>query len=185
MIGAIAGAALSIAGGLISRRKAKREKKRAQAVLDQQKRDNENWYDMRYNEDYTQSATAQSLLNRARQYAEEQYKRAAGAAKVGGATTESVATAQQAGNKMIADAMGQIAAQDEANRSAVDSQYMQTKNDLASQQAGIHQQAADASIQAGNQLVGAGMNLIGADMQSKLNNGQGLFESLFKKNGGQ
>lgn len=183
MIGAIVGAAGAIAGGLIGRRKARKARKKAQRVLDQQKRDNENWYDMRYNEDYTQSATAQSMLNRARQYAEEQYKRAAGAAKVGGATTESVATAQQAGNRMIGDVMGQIAAQGEANRSAVESQYMQNKENIANQQANIYLGAAQASTEAANQMFGAGMGLAGADMQSYLENGQGLFESLFKKKG--
>lgn len=181
-IGALIGAGISIAGGIISSQKAKKAKKRQQAELDAQKSSNENWYNRRYNEDYTQTATAQALLTKARQYADDTYKRAAGAAKVGGASTESAALAKQAGDKVISDVMGNIAAQGDARKDNIELQYMQNKNAYANQQMQMYQQQAQNSIAAGNSILQAGMGMAGADIMSHLNSGKGLFDNLFKKN---
>lgn len=181
-IGALIGAAVAIGGGIISSRASKKAAERQQAELDKQKREERNWYDRRYNEDYTQTATAQSLLTKARQFADDSYKRAAGAAKVGGASTESAALAKQAGNKVIADVAGNIAAQGDARRDALDMQHMQNQKEFANQQMQVYQQQAAASQAAGNGIMSAGMGVLGADLQSHLNDGRGLFENLFNKN---
>lgn len=180
-IGALIGGAVAIGGGIISSRASKKAAERQQAELDKQKREERNWYDRRYNEDYTQTATAQSLLTKARQFADDSYKRAAGAAKVGGASTESAALAKQAGNKVVADVMGNIAAQGDARRDALDMQHMQTQKEFANQQMQIYQQQAAASQAAGNGIMSAGIGMLGADLQSHLDNGKGMFGDTWKK----
>lgn len=180
-IGALIGAAVAIGGSIMSSRASKKAAERQQAELDTQKREERNWYDRRYNEDYTQTATAQSLLTKARQFADDSYRRAAGAAKVGGASTESAALAKQAGNKVVADVMGNIAAQGDARRDALDMQHMQAQKEFANQQMQIYQQQAAASQAAGNGIMSAGIGMLGADLQSHLDNGKGMFGDMWKK----
>ena len=91
MIGAAIGAATGLAGSIFGGIKARKAAKRARKALDKADRENQEWYNRRYNEDYTQSAEAQAALTKARDYAMEQYRNARGAAAVGGATDESVA----------------------------------------------------------------------------------------------
>lgn len=184
LLGAILSLAGSAIGGIIGASASKKAAKKQQAALDDRKRAEANWYDRRYNEDYTQTATAQSLLNCAQQYAEDTYRRAAGAAKVGGASTESAALAKQAGNRMIADITGNIAAQGDARRDSIDRQHQQNLNSFTDTQMQIYGQRAATSSAAASSLMNAGMGLIGADISSYLNSGIGLFNGLFKKNGG-
>lgn len=181
MIGAIVGGLIAAGSAIGSAISAKRKRKRQEEQLRRQKEENERWYERRYNEDYTQSATAQDLLNRARQAAEDQYRRAAGAAKVGGATTEGIATAQRAANEMIADATGRIAAQGDADRRAVEEQYMERKDSIEQRQSDMYGQAAEATRAAGQAGVNAGAGLIAADFSSYLDKGKGMFEDMFRK----
>ena len=96
MIGAIVGAASSLASGIAGGIKARKAARKANAVLDKQAKENEDWFNRRYNEDYTQSAEAQAALTKARELADEQYRKASGTAAVVGATDESVAQAKKA-----------------------------------------------------------------------------------------
>ena len=75
-------------------------------------------YSKQMNEDYSQSAAAQSALSNARKVLEERYNQTAGAAAVGGATDESVALQKQANNQTMAQTASSIAAQGTANRNA-------------------------------------------------------------------
>ena len=110
------------------------------------------------------------------------YKRAAGASAVSGATDESVAQQKAANNAAIADTATNIAAQGTAQKNAVESQYLNTKSNLANQRISIYNQQAASNAQAGSAGMSAGMGMVGADMQSHLGSGKGLFESLFGKN---
>lgn len=183
MIGSIVGAAAGVAGGIIGGISASKARKKANKVLDQQEKDNEQWYKRKSGEDYTQSAEAQSALNRAREMADEQYKRAAGAAAVGGGTEESVALAKQGANDMVSDTMEGIATNATARKDAAEQQYLQKKENIANQRVSIYTQQAASAAQAGSQAMSAGMGVVGADMQSYLSNGKGLFETMFKKKG--
>ena len=185
MIGAIVGAASSLASGIAGGIKARKAARKANAVLDKQAKENEDWFNRRYNEDYTQSAEAQAALTKARELADEQYRKASGTAAVVGATDESVAQAKKAAGEVISDTASGIATNATARRDAVESQYLNTKNNISNQRLSIYNQQAANATQAANQGMQAGMNLVGADMQSHLDTSKGLFGNLWgniKKN---
>ena len=168
---------LGIAGGI----KARKAARKANAVLDKQAKENEDWFNRRYNEDYTQSAEAQAALTKARELADEQYRKASGTAAVVGATDESVAQAKKAAGEVISDTASGIATNATARKDAVESQYLNTKNNISNQRLSIYNQQAANATQAANQGLQAGMGLVGADAQAHLDKGKGLFESIFKK----
>lgn len=181
MIGAIIGAASGIAGSLIGGHSARQAMRKANAILDKQEKDNQNWFDRRYNENYTQTAEAQAALTKARDYATEIFNRSAGASKVAGATDEAVALAKAAGNNVISDTASSIASQGTARKDAIESQYLTTKNNIAGQRLGMLTGQAQSATQAANQAMSSGMGLVGADLSAYLDKGKGLFESMFKK----
>ena len=79
-IGAIGGIASSLIGGSAASdaaREARRERERAEAK-------EQAWYNRRYNEDYLDTAAGQNLVRRAKEYAKENWKKAAGAQAVAG-----------------------------------------------------------------------------------------------------
>jgi len=181
MIGSIVGAASSLASGIAGGIKARKAARKANAVLDKQAKENEDWFNRRYNEDYTQSAEAQAALTKARELADEQYRKAS----VVGATDESVAQAKKAAGEVISDTASGIATNATARKDAVESQYLNTKNNISNQRLSIYNQQAANATQAANQGMQAGMNLVGADMQSHLDTSKGLFGNLWgniKKN---
>lgn len=133
MIGSIIGAGLGLLGSIYGANQASKAMRKVRGDIKKQQEENQNWYDRRYNEDYTQSATAQNIL---RQNAEE-YKRrnraAAGAAAVIGGTGESAAATKAANAKALADATADIAAAGEARKDRIEQQYMGNKMGLQGQ----------------------------------------------------
>lgn len=186
MIGAIIGAAGSVASSLIGGAQAKRAAEKANKELADQREKNEDWYRRRYNEDYTQSAEAQAAMTKARELAREQMASARGAAAVMGGTEAGIAAAQGAANDMLADTMSGIAQNATARKDAVESQYLQADAALSQQQQNVYNQQAANSTAAANQGMAAGMSLLGADAQSYMERGKGLFgEMWFKNKGGK
>ena len=154
-IGAGLGIAGSIGSAIFGGSKASKAAKQADNLLIQQKTDNENWYNKRYNEEYSQTAEAQNLLNYAREQADRQFRRAEGAAAVSGATDESVALAKRSANEMIGQTAANIAAQGTARKDAIEQQYLNTKNSLTQQQVANLQSKAQNTSNAAGQASGA------------------------------
>lgn len=149
-IGSGLGMAGSIGSAIIGGVNASKAAKEANRLIERQQRDNQAWFDRRYNEDYSQTAEAQNLMNYAREQAEKQYRRAEGAAAVAGATDESVAMAKRDANEMLSQTASNIAAQGTARKDAIEQQYMNTKNSLTQQQvANLQQKAQNISAAAG------------------------------------
>lgn len=169
--------ASSIIGGV----QAKKAAEKANNELQAQRQKNEDWYKRKYNEDYMQSPEAVAAMTKARELANEQMAAARGASAVMGGTEAGVAAQQQAANEMLADTVSGIAQNAQARKDAVESQYMQTDAALSQQQQAVYNQQAANSTAAANAGMQAGMSLLGADMQSRLDSGKGLFESLWKK----
>ena len=115
------GAAGSIFGGV----KASKAMKRVKRNLEEQKRENQAWFDRRYNENATQRADAQQSISLMREEMKKRSQAAAGAQAVMGGTEESVAAAKAANNQALADATAQIAANGERRKDAVEQQYQQ------------------------------------------------------------
>lgn len=151
MIGALIGAGLglasSIAGG-IANRKARRKQKQ---MLAQQQRDNQAWYDRKYNEDPTKRADTVRLLTQMQEQIKNRNRAAKGRQAVMGGTEDSTTAVKEANNKTIADTTSQIVAANEARKDAIEQQYQQNKRSIQNQQMGIEaEKSADtANVAAG------------------------------------
>ena len=126
-IGAGVGLATSLFGGSAAA-DAAREAERRQR---QQEAKENAWYTRRYNEDYVDTAAGQNLVRRAKDYAREQWKKAAGAQAVAGGTDAATAMAKEAGNKMVGDTIANIAATDQARKDNVDNMHRQAQDKFA------------------------------------------------------
>lgn len=129
LVGGALGAVGGIFGG-IGKNKALRRMRRA---LEAQKKENQNWYDRRYNEDATQRADALRVLENTRQLVSDNIRRNAGTSAVMGGTEEAAAAAREAGSKAITDAASNIALAAENRKDAIENQYMARNNELQSQ----------------------------------------------------
>lgn len=156
-IGAGLGAIGSIFGG-ISASKAMR---RVKDNLNDQRRQNQDWYNRRYNEDATQRAESQAMITRTEESIRNRNRQAAGAQAVMGGTDESVAAAKAANNQALADATASIAVNAERRKDNIEAQYQakdealqQQLNDLERAKAGQVSQAAQGVAQAGANIAG-------------------------------
>lgn len=148
MIGTLIGAGLGIAGSIFGGMKASRAAKKAKAYQEQKLRENQQWFDRRYNEDATQRADAQRMLTKTQELLRKRNQQAQGVQSVMGSSEESVANMQSAGNEALAETASRIAAQGEQRRDAVEQQYLQNKNAGLDQLANIEQGRAQATAQA-------------------------------------
>lgn len=144
IIGAGVGAAASIFGGI----QASKAMKKVKANLEQQRKDNQNWYDRRYNEDATQRADAQRILTKTEEAFRNRNAQAAGAAAVMGASEESVAATKAANAQALADATSQIAVNAEARKDNIEQQYQQTDRNIQGQLNDLEQKKAGAIAEA-------------------------------------
>lgn len=144
LIGAGLGAVGAIFGGI----KASQAMRQAARTIDKQQRENEDWYNRRYNEDATQRADAQRVLSMTEERLKQRNKAAAGRAAVMGTTDEGVAAEKAANAQVMADAAGQVAAGAEARKDAIEQQYQARKNELDAQKMQLRQQQAQAISQA-------------------------------------
>lgn len=122
-------------------------------------KDNQNWYDRRYNEDTTQRADSQRILTITNENVKQRNRQAAGAQAVMGGTEESVAAAKAANNQAIVDATSQIAVNGERRKDQIEQQYLQTKADLNDKLNNLEQAKAQAVSQAVQGVAQAGSNM--------------------------
>ena len=139
LLGALAGGSLlaNLIGSGLSASAAKEARDKELENIRKQQRENQNWYDRRYNEDPTQRADAQRLLTRTAELIKRRNKAAEGKAAVMGASQESVATTKEANAKAIADVASNIAAAGDARKDAIEAQYRATRQGLQNAETGI------------------------------------------------
>lgn len=168
MIGALIGAGLglasSIAGG-IANRKARRKQEQ---MLAQQQRENQAWYDRRYNEDPTKRADTVRLLTQMQEQIKNRNRAAKGRQAVMGGTEDSTTAVKEANNKTLADTTSQIVAANEARKDAIEQQYQQNKRSIQGQQM---QMEAEKSADTAN--VVAGVAGTAANIAASLDSGAG------------
>lgn len=155
MIGGIISTAGGVLGGVlggIGRNSALRKQLRA---LEAQQRENQNWYDRRYNEDATQRADAQELLRRTEEAYKERVRSADAAQAVSGATAESVAQQKATAAEGVANATAQIAAQNERRKDQIEAQYRQRNSELEAQKARLRGEKASVLDIAAGAMAGA------------------------------
>lgn len=163
MIGSIVSAALKVGGSIFGGIKASQAAKKLKQNLNNQMRENQDWYDRRYNEDATQRADAQALLNRTEESIRNRNQQAAGAQAVMGGTEESVAAAKEANNRALVNATTNIAADADRRKDMIEHQYMSNKANLNNQLNNVEQQKANAITQAINGVSNVGGSLLEAD----------------------
>lgn len=160
MWGAIISAALAAAGsiaGAVSKNKQINSKSKQ---IDKRLKENENWYNRRYNEDATQRADAQRMLNITEEAIKRRNKAAAGKAAVMGGTEESIAAEKEANNQAYANAVGQIAAASERRKDAIEQQYLNRKSSLEDAQIDLESQRANG-LDIASGVIGGAASAIG------------------------
>lgn len=144
MLGGIIGAAAGAAGGIlggISRNKALKQQMK---MVNEQKKENQDWYDRRYNEDSTQRADAQAMLTKTAEAIKQRNQASAGSAAVMGGTEESVASTKAANAQAMADATSNIVVAGEQRKDQIESQYRERNNELNQQLQNLQSQKKDA-----------------------------------------
>lgn len=130
MLGSIVGGAVGALGGIFGGLSKNSAIKKQMEMLAQQQRENQDWYDRRYNEDATQRADAQRLLQITEDSIKKRNRAAAGTAAVMGGTDESVAAAKDANSKALADTVSQINAAGDARKDQIEGQYRARKGQI-------------------------------------------------------
>ena len=168
MIGALIGAGLglasSIAGGIANRN----ARRKQEQMLAQQQRENQAWYDRRYNEDPTKRADTVRLLTQMQEQIKNRNRAAKGRQAVMGGTEDSTTAVKDANNKALADTTSQIVAANEARKDAIEQQYQRNKRSIQGQQM---QMEAEKSSDTAN--VVAGVAGTAANIAATLDAGMG------------
>ena len=162
LIGAGLGLASSIAGGIANRK----ARKKQEQMLAQQQRENQAWYDRKYNEDPTKRADTVRLLTQMQEQIKNRNRAAKGRQAVMGGTEDSTTAVKEANNKTLADTTSQIVAANEARKDAIEQQYQQNKRSIQGQQM---QMEADKA--AGTANVAAGVAGTAANIAATLDSG--------------
>ena len=135
--------------------------RKAEQILQQQKKDNQAWYNVKMAQDYTQRADVQAAINKQRELLNEQYEKARATNVVAGGTDESLALQKQAANNSLSQTTADIASNAANYKDRVEAQYKARKAQLEDAERQNLQQRAAATAQASSQVVNAGLNLVG------------------------
>lgn len=163
MIGSIVGAGMKVGGAIFGGISASKAMKKMKQNIQNQMRENQDWYDRRYNEDATQRADAQRLLTMTEDSIRKRNQAAAGAQAVMGGTEESVAAAKEANSQALSDTTSNIAAAADQRKDAIEQQYMATKSNLNQQLNDLTQKKAQAISSAVQGVADAGGDILKAD----------------------
>lgn len=155
MIGSLIAGAIGIGSSIFGGIKASQAMKGVKANIEQQRRDNQAWYDRRYNEDATQRADAQRVLTQTAEAIKQRNRAAAGSAAVMGGTEESVAATKAANAQAMADAASRIAVAGEARKDNIEQQYQQRDQQLQGQLNNMEVNRANAITQAAGGVASA------------------------------
>ena len=141
---ALAGAGLvsSLATTIFGGASAARQQREAERRLAEEKARNDAWYNRHYNESYADTAGGQNRIRMAKDAARENWKKAAVAQAVSGGTDAATAMEKEAGNRMVGNAVAQMAVNDTARKDNVDASYRTRQSQLSQQQIALDQQKA-------------------------------------------
>ncbi len=145
----------SIVGGAAMAQAARKQRE----IIDTQKKDNEAWYNRNYYEDSTQRSDAQRAMQMARDAMKSRYNQAQASGVVTGATDESIAAQKAATNQVVSSAASSIAATGDSRKDSIDQQYLNTKANLAQQEAETWKQQGAAIAQAAQGVGNAGSKM--------------------------
>ena len=142
MITTLLSTAGKLAGSVFGGYQASKAMRRVRAMLKEQQRDNQNWYDRRMNQDFGQSAEAQDAMRRTREYAEELSRKADGARAVSGGTEESGIAAKAQAAKIVGDTAATIAASGTQAKDTIEQQYLANRQTIKSTETELEKEKA-------------------------------------------
>lgn len=161
LIGSIAGGALKVGGNIFGGIKASQAIKKAKNNINKLNKQNEDWYDRRYNEDSTQRADAQAILAKTEENIRNRNRAAAGAQAVTGGTDENTAATKAANAQAAAQAAANIAIAGESRKAGIEQQYQTKRDQYTNQLNQYEQQRAQNIAQAVNGVSDAASGLFG------------------------
>lgn len=153
---------MKIGGSIFGGLKASQAMKQVQKNLEKQQRENQDWYDRRYNEDATQRADAQRMLTMTMDAIRDRNRAAAGTQAVMGGTEESVAATKAANANALADTAAQIAVAGANRKDNIESQYITRKGAINDKLNNLQQQKANNIINAVNGVSSAASDIAGS-----------------------
>ncbi len=155
MIGAIAGAALGAAGSIFGGIKASEAAQKRNEYLASKAKENQDWYDRRYNEDATQRADAQRIITMTEDAIRKRNRAAQGREAVMGGPSEASAREKEANNKVLTDAVSQINAAGERRKDQIEQQYLSRKDAIDDAKMQVETQRAASVSEATKGVLGA------------------------------
>lgn len=166
MIGSIIGGALklggAVAGGILGAQSAKKQKQ----MLEAQQKENQDWFNRRYNEDATQRADAQRMLTQTAEAIKQRNKSMAGRSAVMGGNDESIAQEKALNAQAMANATSNIVALGEARKDNIEQQYLQRDSALNEALLNNEKARSQAIVGAVQGAMDAGAGIAGAFMKS-------------------
>lgn len=152
MWGAIIGAVTSVAGGIASAIGANKARKIQEEELKKREERQAATYARRANQDYTQRADAQRMLQMTREALQKRAEAAAGRQAVMGLTDSGLAAEREMAENVMADTASQIAAAGEAQKDEAEKIYEQQQDANSQERANIAANRAVATGQAVAQM---------------------------------
>ena len=155
MLGGIIGGTACALGGIFGGISKNKMLKKQMAMIKEQKRENQEWYDRRYNEDSTQRADAQAILTQTADMIRRRNQQSAGTQAVMGGTEESAAAAKKANAKALSDATSQIAVAGAQRKDQIEGQYRERQQQLDETLRQLQGQKQDGFQMVSNAIGGA------------------------------
>lgn len=152
MVGSIIGAAAQIGSSIYGAIKSSQANKRAEKLLQNQRDENQKWYDQKMAEDYTQRTEVQNVLRKQRELLQDQYQKARASNVVAGGTDESLALQKAAANDAMGETMANIASQASDYKDSIEEQYRAKNEALNQQEIANEQNRAQAIANAAGQV---------------------------------
>lgn len=152
IIGGALQAGASIANAIVGAQAAKKQKE----TIEKRQSDNQAWFDRKYNEDATQRADAQAMINRTQESVRANNRAAAAAQAVMGGTDESMASSRAANNQAMAQAASQIAIAGDARKDNIESTYMSRNDAFNAQLDDVERQRMENIQKATQDMAAAG-----------------------------
>ena len=159
MIGALIGAGLSVASSIAGGIASRKGRRKQEQMIAQQQKENQAWYDRKYNEDPTKRAYTVRLLTQMQEQIKNRNKAAKGRQAVMGGTEDSTTAVKEANNKTLADTTSQIVAANESRKDNIEQQYRERKNQLQNQQMGLEAEKAADTANAVAGVAGTAANI--------------------------
>ncbi len=166
LIGGAIGLGSSIAGGIKSAKAAREQQK----LINQQKSQNDAWYNRQYYQNYLDSSEAQSAMKRVEDTLRRRNQQAQAQAAVTGGTQESVIAQQANDQELMGDVTERLAARSDELKRQADYQKNINDNNILQRQIGQMQanEAGGASLMgSGASLIGSALSMIDGDNKKK------------------